>query len=338
MKTARQSKLFAGALAATLSAIVICATAIGSGAAEPTSAPAGQATTQEFTPDNISDVAIKLNYRQKVALSGVRDGANLYESAFYIMLARTEELADPEKAAKEYSKLEAPAFGHLTDHPNRYRAQKIRAVMRVHASRELVSGSKDWDQHPDWPKGKKVWYLAGYQLFANGANANPSREVLLVYSLVDPTELLGEPVETLPNGEQSYGKNSGKHIEIAGVFYKTYKQETVDSTPAERIYRDYPVVLAYYLKGTNKPPVSSTTSGSSTILVVIGVVMLGLLVMVRRQAKQAKTRPRGSTDGGVTYTPLRDVEDDLLPPDQRDDEPVNQDLVDAVKAYENKSK
>jgi hypothetical protein len=61
--------------------------------------------------------------------------------------------------------------------------------------------------------------------------------------------------------------------------------------------------------------------------------------MVRKHAKRAKFTPFGSgNSGGVQYTPLRNVEDDDLPPDQQEDGPVNQDLVDAVRAFEKKSK
>jgi hypothetical protein len=52
----------------------------------------------------------------------------------------------------------------------------------------------------------------------------------------------------------------------------------------------------------------------------------------------AKTAPvRAGAAGRVTYTPLRNVEEDDIPDEERENEPVNQALVDAVKAFEKKS-
>jgi len=286
-------------------------------------------------PDNISEAAIELTHRQKVALSAVRDGQNWNETAFFIMLARTAELVDPEASAREYSSLESPAVGHLTDYPNRYRAQKIRVTMRVFKSRELVSGSKNWDARPDWPRGAKVWYMAGWYVSEDSTKA----EDLVVYSLVDPTKLLGKPSGTTTAGEQFYG-DLGRSLELAGVYYKTFRQETISSKRGNRQFRDYPLVLAYYLKptGTAGGPTSPTGGISGTIIVVI-LALAAFLFMVRRQTRRVRSAPTGTGGAGTAkYTPLRNTEDDDLPPDQQNAEPVDQALVDAVKAFESKRK
>jgi hypothetical protein len=344
MKTARKSKRFRYALQAVLLVAVVCGAAVRSGAVEPASQPSTQpadtAAAKEFMPDNISEAAIKLTHSQKVALSAVRDGQHWRETAFYKMLARTAELVDPEASGKEFPSLESPAIGNLLDYPNRYRAQKIRATVRVHQSREYVSGSKDWDVNADWPRGKKVWYMTGFRLSERGANSEkkiPAQEIV-VFSLVDPTELLGEPDATSADGASTYGQ-SGMQIEMSGVFYKTYRQEIADSTPTNRLYRDYPLLLAYYLKASQQPSGGgSEPTGMRDAIIVVGVILMGLLYMVRKHAKQARSAPiRSGTSGNVKYTPLRNVEEDNLPDEERENEPVNQDLVDAVKAFEKKS-
>ena len=73
------------------------------------------------------------------------------------------------------------------------------------------------------------------------------------------------------------------------------------------------------------------------IVIVAIVAMMGLLYMVRKRAKQVKAAPIGSGgEGHVKYTPLRNVEEDNLPDDQREDQPVNPDLIDAVNAFKSK--
>ena len=73
------------------------------------------------------------------------------------------------------------------------------------------------------------------------------------------------------------------------------------------------------------------------IVIVAIVAMMGLLYMVRKRAKQVKAAPIGSGgEGHVKYTPLRNVEEDNLPDDQREDLPVDQDLINAVQAFESK--
>jgi|GEM_PF-1568792 len=339
MKRPAQSRRFSLAPAALA---VLCAVSPGA-AVEPASRPApgpgGEATTRPCTPDNISEAAIELTHRQKVALSAVRDGQDWRETAFYMMLARTEELIDPETAAREYSSLESPAFGHLTDYPRRYRAQKIRSLMWVVKSRQYVSGSKEWDAHPDWPKGKKLWYMAGVRVFEDRTKPKTRirLENLVVYSLVDPTKLLGQPAGIDSDGEYFYG-DRGKAVELAAVYYKTFRQEADSSSAADRRYRDYPLVLAYYLKPAERAG-GPESPIRNLIKIIIGaiIVLLVVLYMVRRQARRVRSAPIGAgAVGTVKYTPLRNVDDDDLPPDQQHAEPVDPALVDAVQAFESK--
>ncbi|MBL7222149.1 MAG: hypothetical protein ISS69_18715 [Phycisphaerae bacterium] len=339
MKTAAESKRFRRIRPVMVLVMVVCAMPLQTGAVEPatqpTTVPVETPTTRPFMPDNISEAAIELTHRQKAALSAVRDGQDWRETAFFMMLARTAELVDPEASAKEYSSLESPAVGHLTDYPNRYRAQKIRVTMTVFKSRELVSGSKYWDARPDWPRGAKVWYMAGWHVSEDSTKA----EDLVVYSVVDPTKLLGEPSGTTTSGEQFYS-DRGRSLELAGVYYKTFRQETIRSNQSDRQVRDYPLVLAYYLKPakTAAAPTSPTGGLSNTVIVALVLLVIALFI-VRRQAKRVKSLPIGTGAAGtVKYTPLRNIEDDDLPPDEQSAEPVDPALVDAVKAFENKRK
>ncbi|MDP6044606.1 MAG: hypothetical protein QGH94_03220 [Phycisphaerae bacterium] len=338
MNNPSQSKRFGAIVsAAAMFAIVFAIPLIAMGV-ETTTQPAASTSpgpaTKPYMPDNISVAAIELTHRQKAALSAVTDGEHWNEPAFYIMLARVKELLDPETAAKEYSSLESPAVGHMTDHPSRYRAQKIRAVMWVYKSRMIVSGSEDWEARPDWPRGQKVWYMAGFHVSQDAKKG----EDLVVYSLVDPTEILGNPSGTNKSGEQFYA-DRGRPVELAAVYYKTFKQESKGSGQSGRQIRDYPLVLAYYLKSTKAVQAPSSSDAIKNTVIGVVAVLLLLLFIVRRKAKSVRAAPIGSGGtGSVKYTPLRNVEDDDLPDEQRDDEPVNQDLIDAVKAFEEKRK
>lgn len=316
----------------------VCIIACQARAAESTTQPADPpADTQPFIPDNISEAAIELTHRQKAALSAVRDGKDYRESAFFMMLARVEELVDAKAASEEYSSLESPAVGHLTKYPNRYRAQKLRIGMRVFSMREFVSGAEGWDACTDWPRGKKVWYMSGWHVSENGKGSKN----LVAYSLVDPTELLGKPSSVKSDGEKFYN-NPGKLLKLAAVYYKTFRHKTIDSTASNPRFMDYPLVLAYHLESSSptRPKDLPTTSFSFVDYILVPIILLALaLFVVRRQSKRAKNTPIGSgRAGNVKYTPLRNVEKDDLPPDERNEEPVDQALVDAVKAFENKSK
>lgn len=339
MKTPAESRRRGGAAQAAVMLAVALGLALQAGGAESASRPAGApsdpATTRAFTPDNISEAAIELTYRQKMALSAVRDGQHWNETAFHIMLGRTEELIDPDAAAGEYMSLESPAIGHLTDYPNRYRAQKIRATMWVYKSREYVSGSKDWDARAVWPKGKKVWYMSGLRVSEDGAKA----EDLVVYSLVDPTELLGKPSGRDTSGEHFYG-DRGRAVQLAAVYYKTFRQESLNSSPTNRKYRDYPLVIAYYLKPARRAEgPKAPGSGLVTTLFIALLFLVVVLYLVRRQTRRVRSTPIGSGGTGtVKYTPLRNTDDDDLPLDQQDVEPVDPALVDAVQEFENKRK
>jgi hypothetical protein len=344
MKTPAKSKRFRRIAPVGVLVITLCAIAVRSGAVEPTTQPSTRTstTTKPYTPDNISEAAIELTYRQKTALSAVRDGQHWDEPAFFMMLARTAELVDPKTAAREYPSLESPAIASLTTYPNRYRAQKIRLTVRVHLSREFVSGSKAWEACADWPKGKKLWSMTGYYVSKDYVTVDGKKkraaEEIVIYSLVDPTELLGKPQGTNASGEQLYG-SKGRFLELAGVYYKTFKQN-IRSKQARHQIRDYPLVIAYYLKATKNIEAETSPIGSIGNVIIIAMVLLvGLLLMVRRQAKRARSTPIGAgLAGNLQYTPLRNIEDDDLPPEQQDTEPVDPDLVDALKAFENKRK
>ncbi|MCP4376930.1 MAG: hypothetical protein GY794_12225, partial [bacterium] len=327
--------------------VILCAISVHSEGVEPTTQPSEPAatTTKPYTPDNISEAAIELTHRQKIALSAVTDGQDWREPAFFAMLARTEELVDPETSSDEHASLEAPAVGNLTTYPNRYRAQKIRLTMRVFVSREYVCGSSEhWGPNRYWPAGKKVWFMAGWHT----TEGDEKRKPLVVYSLVDPTELLGKPNETNASGEHRYN-NPGRLLKLAGVYYKFFRSETLDSTPTVRRYENYPLVLAYYLKPTKDttdhgsattPNNNNNNNNNITNMVIIPaiLVLLALYVGIRRArgAKRSRSSNRISGAGDIKYTPLRNIEDDDIPLDQQENEPVDPALIDAVKAFESK--
>ena len=94
--------------------------------------------------------------------------------------------------------------------------------------------------------------------------------------------------------------------------------------------------MAYFLKPAKDPGAGSSNLMRNVIVLVVAV-MMGLLFMIRRQVKGVRSTPIGQGGaGGVKYTPLRNVEEDDLADEERENEPVDQALVDAVKAFESR--
>jgi len=332
MKNSSRQLLLTAVSAAAVIAVISAINA-GLPAAEPTTQPSDSPTTAPAPrrTDNISVAAVELNDRQLAALSAVRDGQDWNEPAFHIMIAKVDEFTDPKAAAKEYATLESPAVGNLTDFPTRYRAQKIRLAMWVHRSKLLESGSSDWDARPDWPKGRKLWRMDGYHFSPGGKKI----EDLVVYSLIDPTELLGKPSRIdKRTGDLLYVER--RAVEMAAVYYKTFKRMAKGDKKIPPHIRDYPLVMAYFLKPAKDPGAGSSNLMRNVIVLVVAV-MMGLLFMIRRQVKGVRSTPIGQGGaGGVKYTPLRNVEEDDLADEERENEPVDQALVDAVKAFESR--
>jgi len=347
MKTAAKSgrhagiAIAAGALLAVIGVVLISYAhgieATTAPTTQPAGAPAGAPDTRADTPDNISVAAITLTDREKTALGAVRDGNGTYEeSAFFMMLARAGKFAaDQNAAAAEFGSLESPAVGNITDYPSRYRAQKIRLMMRVQTSRKHVSGDDTWTPRADWPRGKPVWYLGGYHVADKTTGKKRKAEDLVVYSVVDPSALLGEPSGTL-KGDLTYD-GRGRQLELSGIYYKVFTKTADASKKTRSVKREYPLVIAYHLRPVSGADASPPMSAMGGIFIAAMILLVAILYAVRSKARRARVQPMGEgLTGGARYTPLRDIDLDDLPPGQQTDEPVDQALVDAVRKFESK--
>lgn len=283
-------------------------------------------------PPNVSQAAIGLTHRERMALAKIRDGqTSLDETAFYLMLARTRRLADDQAAAKsEFPDLETPAIGNLSDYPSRYRAQKLRMMVRVYTCRKIVSGDPDLHPQPAWPKGKTLWRMHGYH--ASGASGKI--EDVIVFSLVDPTAALGKPVSVNDYGEALYSRG-GRELKLAGLFYKLLRAEAESSKSTSPLWRDYPVVLGYYLERAAKS--ADRTPPFLTAAIALLVVLAFGFIMMKRHVRRLRGGAPGKA-GMPAYQATRDSNRQQGRTDYHDDKdgcigPVDPDLVDAVRKH-----
>jgi hypothetical protein len=267
-----------------------------------------------------------------MALAKIRDGqTSLDETAFYLMLARTRRLADDQAAAKsEFPDLETPAIGNLSDYPSRYRAQKLRMMVRVYTCRKIVSGDPNLHPQPAWGKGKILWRMHGY----HASIASGKIEDVIIFSLVDPTAALGKPVSVNDYGEALYSRG-GRELKLTGLFYKLLRAEAESSKPASPLWRDYPVVLGYYLERAAKS--ADRTPPFLTAAIALLVVLAFGFIMMKRHVR----RLRGGAPGRAempAYQATRDSNRQQSRTDYHDDKdgctgPVDPDLVDAVQKH-----
>ena len=287
-------------------------------------------------PPNISQAAIDLTDREKIALSVVRDGPQPDEAALRMMLARAKSFADDRASAEaEFASLESPAFGHLSDYPRRYRAQKVRLTVEAMICRKVVSGAPDWSAQPDWPKGNVVWRIEGYAL----SRDRKKREPMIVFSVVDPTRMLGEPMRIDSNGWGVHGNVSrrGPILQLSAISYKTVRLQERDSGPGVPIWRDYPVVLAYYLARSEKPPAAPMARFLTMLVLLLAALVFGFIMLKRRVGRIRNLQAARIGRGG--YQSLRHTEVDEMKqaPRERDDAgaaTVDPALVEAVKEFE----
>ena len=253
-----------------------------------------------------------------------------------MMLARAKNFADDRASAEaEFASLESPAFGHLSDYPRRYRAQKVRLTVEAMICRKVVSGAPDWSAQPDWPKGNVVWRIEGYAL----SRDRKKREPMIVFSVVDPTQMLGEPMRIDSNGWGVHGNvnRRGPILQLSAISYKTVRMQERDSGHGTAIWRDYPVVLAYYLARSEKPPAAPMAQFVTMFVLLLAALVFGFIMLKRRVGRIRNVQAGWIAGDG--YQPLRDTEDDEAKqaPRERDDAdiaPVDPALVQAVKEFE----
>ncbi|HQL75877.1 MAG TPA: hypothetical protein PLD58_22060 [Phycisphaerae bacterium] len=296
-------------------------------ATAPTSAPATAPTTAPATAplsrDNISEAAIELTERERIALGAVRDrNTQLAETGFFMLLARAAKMGA--LSDQQLQDVESPSYSNLMAHPSRYRAQAIRMTISVFTSEKLEptsGGAFPVTSH--WPRERPVWYLTGLNA---SLKVDPQQPVML-YATLDPAAALGKPVE-VRNQTQVYGV-PGQRVDVVGLFYKLRR-----SASEENDERDYPVLLVWQLKAAGGGGVLGSSGGSIVgvlaVIMLVLALLLGFILLKRRVSRQKASRP-----GGPRYKPLRDVSlDDQGQPADQEDVGVDPLLKQAAEEYQ----
>lgn len=299
-------------------------------AAAPATAPAtGPAGPAEAAParGNISEAAIELSEREQTALGAVRDrNTQLAETAFFMLLSRAgkmETLSD-----RQIQDIESPSYPNLMAYPARYRAQPIRMVVHIFASRKFTpTPGGAFPPSPYWPKDQPVWYLEG---LVPSAVPGRKEQPVLIYSTADPTGLLGRADKIEGELQRYFGV--GRRMVVAGLFYKITQQDSQKYGPI-----DYPVLLVWQMSlagGGGGEGGGLATGGTRTVVgvmiaMVVLVLLLGFIMLKRRVSQQKASRP-----SGPRYKPLRDVSQDDGEPAAEEPDAVDPLLKQAAEQYQ----
>ncbi len=271
---------------------------------------------------NISSEAIDLTDVQRTVLAATRDNDTyLFHNAMYVLLDKARSLKpySPEQLAA----LESPSYAKMRRNPQQYRGQPIRLDVYVMNRFKLVAG-ENMPIKPGISKGDVVWQLG---CFVVGKDMNVSRAMpLTVFSVVDPNEFLGSPIES------DTGETVGhyRRARIAGLFYKVYKGRTRDGD--ERLY---PAVVAWQFidRGTVEPGWSPYQVFAVAVAGVIGLALLFRMIKRHRNYARQSGRARAK------YVPLREEEGEDSGEDEENaseepvDGPVDPDLAAAAEEF-----
>lgn len=256
-------------------------------ATEPTtrSAPAGALGQIEniLEPDR----------KEKLIVSDVQDySTQLDEPALYLMLSKAARL--PTLSGKQFDQLDQPSYHNMLNKPRRYRLLPVRITVMAYAVKKLHTGPDGGlSPSPHWPKDKPVWRIDC--LHAPGGDER-RKEPMRIFSVADPTEILGEPDRT-EAGELIYAP--GRRLDIAGVFYKVYSGSTVEGKRG-----NFPVVIAWQYRSGAGGLFVETATHPIVVTALAGVALLagGYLVIRRHisRIRRARSAPR-------EYRPKRDT-------------------------------
>lgn len=307
--------------------------------ADPASAPAAALTKPapvepaRRTHVNISDAAIEdlhkpENDRLWRALANVQDkNTTLDEPAFYMMLRliTERELLRPEEREEAFS----PAYKALKANPAGHRGQLVKYQVSIHAVAKLLPGSRDFPgDKRHWPKDQAVWRMLGLVVRDQTKVLRP----LILYSVKDPTELLGEPDTVDEKGIATWA--NGRWVEMIGVFYKLLKAQSVGDENRRPEWWYYPVLLVWQIESVAAPP--SVQPSFKTVLIVTTVLLLALLfIIMKRYMRQFKKGQPQALRHKFQYRPRRDEPEDGpdKPADQAKGLAVDPELRAAVETY-----
>ncbi|MFW6061870.1 MAG: hypothetical protein ACOC93_03585 [Planctomycetota bacterium] len=304
----------AGALALALLGVLLAAANFAAGQVPPGTSPAADAppatqpTTEpqpaatEPAADNISPDAVALTEQERILLGDVTDGVHqLDEDAFYLMFNKAAELAEGEPlGAEAFERLEAPSYARLLRSPAAYRAQPIQFSFRAMAVKKL---SGNWlGQSRYWPQDRPVWQIAGF----NARAEDPTQQPVVVYSIADPTPLLGEPDEVDQRGGKIY--RVAPRLDVPALFYKLVKTTNREGKTAV-----VPVVVAWEIVQARSPQ-SGGGQWLSLVILVLVLAMAAGYYFIRRRVQRLRQEPE------TLYQPHRNEEPEQAEWDQQEAE------------------
>ena len=245
-------------------------------------------------PDALDQIEAILTLTEREALAMIEARANptqLEEAALGVMLGKVARL--PRLSEDDFERLDRPTIRSLTRSGHRYQGAPVRLKVAVYQVQRWTAG-KDLTASKSWPAGRPVWRM-------NCTSALPNRprrdqHPLILFSMVDPTQLLGLPDKDAdPAAEILYPH--GPKIEVAGVFYKIRRvREKRSGRP-----RDYPMVLAWQIQPTHEWVKDTLANPMIIVLLVVILVMAVAFVFVSRRIRRGPQ----ATGKGPKYEPLR---------------------------------
>lgn len=236
------------------------------------------------------------------------------EPALYLLLRHAASL--PELSAEQMNSLASPDYDSLLEYPSRHRARPVRTqVQPVVVEKQTPDAGLGRSQH--WPGDRPVWRIDGLNVRGKVVMEN---EPVLVFSVADPTEMLGEPTRTDDDGRMVF--EDSFTIESAGVFYKVWTAESRgdEDRPAQRM--DYPVVVAWQLRHAPGGPSGPAGDTLQALIMFIAVALLLIMFFYMRRRNREEPSPT------ETYRPRRNEQ-----PEQPDNEAeIDPDLRAAAEA------
>jgi len=235
---------------------------------------------------------IAITDMDKTVLEAVRDDTKqIDETGLYVALGIAARAAgNVQLEPEEWSQLDRPAYVSLLAEPKRWRGQPLQTTVSIYSVTKMKSG--DGLNYSDfWPKDHPVWRLYGV-LLGNNDRPDPERPII-IFSVVNPSDYLGEGKPGEDKGETEYGR--GRQVRVAALFYKN-----LIKTERDGPVRQYPVVMAWQLSSGGAIP-----DGLMTRLAPVAILLVALaggFYLLRRRMVQMR-QSRGVQ--GSRYQPLR---------------------------------
>ena len=275
-------------------------------------------------PPEIAEVyrALAWSESEKNILASVNDYDRQWrETAFFTVMRRVRTVR--QLATDAFNALDRPSYNSLLSDPGRYRARPVRLSVHAYTVARLQPG-KHFTASARWTLSDgPIWRMD----CGNAMTRHPADEPLSVFCAFDPINLLGKPYKVDENGRAIY--RGGQRADIAGVFFKVYRDmERGDSEHAPRM-RNYPIVLAWQISRPRGGIGPASADPTSVAIIIIVVMLAAVYVILRRTTKRSaahRALRRGS------YRPLRSREMEAEPagkdqPGDRDDRPSDIDPI-----------